>query len=965
MLEGVRGKPKFINLDMEEYKDLGLTIDVFTSTLEQEKFVSYYGGIVLQAYLPDSHLWQQKLVLWSKKRMLQGGSPIKIRLVKGANLQMELVDSSLHNWPCPVLPAKVLVDANFKKMLEFAMEPSNIQAVHLGIGSHNLFDIAYAALMAKEKGVEDYFSFELLEGMADGVRKELAAEEKQLVMYAPLVEENTFLQSIGYLIRRLDENSGKENFLRFSLFLQYGSSDWKFLEQQFLEAHRLKASLSPAPIRSQNRQLVEKAPDYARGEFSNEPDTDFHLEENLKFAWQIKKTYQKTADHKASEVPVLVGAESKTTSQFWDFFDPNTTDRVHLYRLYLSSETEILQALEWVEKDASGWRKSSLEERYGVLRKVAQNLRQQRGHLIGLMAQVTGKVFVESDVEISEAIDFAEYYPASLYRILEETGAKARPKGVVLVISPWNFPTAIPAGGVLAALATGNSVILKPAPEAAVIGVELAKIFWDAGVPKDALQVINCQENQDLVTLSTHPYIQHIIFTGGTLTAQKILENAPKIALSAETGGKNATIVTELADHDLAIKNVIHSAFSNGGQKCSATSLLILPRALYQDPKFKERLLDCAQSYKVGSAWDLENFTGPLIKKPEADLKTAIDHLQEKESWWLQSGTLADNPRLVTPAIKWGVKAGSFCHQKELFGPVLAVIEAQNFEEAISIANDTEFGLTAGLESLNEKEQELWLEKMEAGNLYINRGTTGAIVERQPFGGMKKSAFGPGMKAGGPNYCLQLADFQESAPKEPDHQGFIPPYSYLADFAELFQKVSSSFTNYPWRMAALFEKKQEFAAVIGQRNFLRYKKGQSFGLRIEKTDDFADILRASLALTVARTVAHVSLAAPLNHPQKELLEKFWRLHQISFRVETEDAWLASLHSFQRLRILSQPSLAFYQAAAKAYKPWISHKPYQDGRLELPFYLQEQSISFTYHRYGNLSNQPAWALHDGF
>ena len=361
----------------------------------------------------------------------------------------------------------------------------------------------------------------------------------------------------------------------------------------------------------------------------------------------------------------------------------------------------------------------------------------------------------ESDPEVSEAIDFCRFYADSAAYFHNLPGVSASGRGVVVVVSPWNFPLAIPCGGVAAGLAAGNNVILKPASDTVLIAYELCQCFWQAGVPKSALQFAPCSGGTVGARLVAHDAVDAVILTGGTSTAVEMLRNKPTMHLLAETGGKNATVVTALSDRDQAIKNVLHSAFSHSGQKCSATSLLILESEVYHDPSFRAALCDAVESLQVGSAWDLPTKIGPLIRPPSGALESGLKELETGEEWAVMPRLhVSGNPHLVSPGVKWGVQANSFTHCTELFGPVLGVMEARDLDDAINLVNATGYGLTSGLESLDDREQELWSSRIRAGNLYINRSTTGAIVLRQPFGGMGKSSVGPGIKAGGPNYVV-------------------------------------------------------------------------------------------------------------------------------------------------------------------------------------------------------------------
>ena len=286
-------------------------------------------------------------------------------------------------------------------------------------------------------------------------------------------------------------------------------------------------------------------------------------------------------------------------------------------------------------------------------------------------------------------------------------GLAAEGRGVVVVVSPWNFPLAIPCGGVAAALAAGNTVILKPASDTVLIAYRLAECFWRAGVPRTALQFAPCAGNSVAQYLVSHDAVDAVILTGGTSTAATMLAHKPTMNLFAETGGKNATIVTGLADRDQAIKNVLHSAFSHSGQKCSATSLLILESEVYRDPQFRQQFCDAVESLTVGSAWDLPTKIGPLIRPPSGVLETALKELEPGEEWAVMPRLHVDgNPHLVSPGVKWGVRPNSVTHCTEFFGPLLAVMEARDLDEAIDLVNATGYGLTSGLESLDDREQQ-------------------------------------------------------------------------------------------------------------------------------------------------------------------------------------------------------------------------------------------------------------------
>ncbi|MEE8400460.1 MAG: bifunctional proline dehydrogenase/L-glutamate gamma-semialdehyde dehydrogenase, partial [Desulfobacterales bacterium] len=779
---------KFVNLDMEEYRDMRVTFELFTGVLDRDEFTGLSAGIVLQSYLPDSFNVQQELTQWARKRCAAGGAPIRLRIVKGANLEMERVESAIRSWPLATYDNKIDVDANYRRMVEYGMRPENIAAVNLGIASHNLFELAFAYCLAEERNVTPLFTFEMLEGMADHIRRAIQETCDNMLLYAPVATKAQFINAIAYLIRRLDENTARDNFLRYASNLSTDSPEWVFLKKQFLSAFSRINSVGTSANRTQNRRdetFDARFSTFHSGVFINEPDTDWSLAHNQQWADEIVSEWKKGPDDIPIQIPLVVsGSDIPTERQTLECMDPSSIflsqankkkgGGVCVAVSRLASPEDIGNAVHAARADPDGWRDKSLDQRHEILARVALNLRKARGDLIGSAVANTGKTFSEADVEVSEAVDFAEYYPYALQKFAALGSIHIKGKGVGAVISPWNFPVAIPCGGITAALAAGNTVIFKPASAAIVPAFVLCRCFWEAGISKNTLQFIPCRGSESAEALTHHPDVDFIVFTGGTDTGLGIIKDRPDIYFAGETGGKNATIVTSMADRDQAIKNVIHSAFSNGGQKCSATSLLILEKELYNDSKFKTQLVDAAKSWRTGSAWDFENNMGPLTLTPEKKLKKALTKLGSGESWALKPENLDGNPHLWTPGIKWGTKPGSPGHMTEFFGPVLSVLRADTLDQAISLANQTGYGLTSGIESLDIREQAHWEKKIKAGNLYINRGTTGAVVLRQPFGGMGKSAIGSGRKAGGPNYAMQFmdienADFPESQALQNNH----------------------------------------------------------------------------------------------------------------------------------------------------------------------------------------------------
>ncbi|GHV27724.1 proline dehydrogenase [Bacteroidia bacterium] len=924
---------KFINLDMEEYKDAELTFEVFTEVLSRPEFKNYTAGLVIQAYLPDASNFQKRLLEFAKKRVAEGGAPLKMRLVKGANLQMESIVSSLKGWENPVHRSKVEVDANYLHILDMALLPENIKALRVGVASHNFFTIAYAHLLAEKNGVTEYVTFEMLEGMANNLPRVMRKLQKQIILYTPVVKSNHFLNAISYLVRRLDENTGKDNFLSYSFALKLDSPQWNFLKNQFLEACALKDTVNTIPYRKQDRTKKQE-PFKDINVFANEPDTDLDLPQNREWALKVLKKWENEVNKENFIIPVQIGDKEVLTEHKKLYHDRSRNDEVVFCEANLSTVEQVKEIIELAEKDASEWRKTPLKKRNEILHEVAENLANKRGDLIGSMSAITGKTFTEGDVEVSEAIDFCRFYPVSMKTFEDLETVSYKPKGIVLVIPPWNFPLAIPVGGVASALAGGNTVILKPATVALPVAWEFAKCFWDAGVPKDALQVVCTADRQSLSYLTAHPSIQHVILTGGTDTAFRLLENSPRTPLSAETGGKNAIIVTANADQDHAILNVVSSAFSNAGQKCSACSLLLVDKKTYNDESFKTKLKDAVKSLRTGSVWDTMNYVGPMIDNNNDKLQHAIEHLEEGESWLVAPEFVDKKKYILKPTVKWGVKPGSYTFKNELFAPLLSVVCIDDLEQGIAYANSSEYGLTAGLQSLNEEEQTLWKNSIEAGNLYINRGITGAIVRRQPFGGMKRSAFGGGIKAGGPNYVSCFVEFTEKPVDGKD-------------------RVKLAKASYEKAWKTEFSQEVDVSHIYGETNTFRYLPLKSVGFRVQENDNLEDIKLVLLAANTTKTPIFVSVSGD-NKNLDAIKQAAAELSGIQVIVQDEPAFINEMHKYERIRtVTSDLSDAIYKKAAELGKHIASNKPLIEGRLELLHYLKEQSIACEYHRYGSI------------
>ncbi|MET0954042.1 MAG: bifunctional proline dehydrogenase/L-glutamate gamma-semialdehyde dehydrogenase [Aeromicrobium sp.] len=909
------GEPTFINLDMEEYKDLDLTVAVFTTILDS--FPDLEAGIVLQAYLPDALAAMQELQAWAAKRRASGGAPIKVRVVKGANLAMERVDATIHGWPLATWGSKRDTDTNYKRVLQWAFTPERVDAVRIGVAGQNLFDIAYAWLLAGDRGVRDAIDFEMLLGMDTGPADAVRAEIGQLLLYTPVVHPSEFDVAISYLVRRLEENASSDNFMSAAFELSDDPSLLDRETQRFLDSVKNLDEAVPAPHRVQNR-LTEIQPPHAAG-FVNTPDTDPSTAANREWGRLAlaRSTYTQlgTQTVRAGRVP---GPASLETI-------------IHDTR-----------------RAARAWQDRGSEVRGWILHQAGNALGARRGDLVSVMAAEAGKTIAEGDVEVSEAIDFAHYYAESARRLDGVDGAQFVPDTLTVVTPPWNFPVAIPAGSVLAALSVGSGVIIKAAPQSQRCAAVMVEALWQAGVPREVLRFVTIDEGPLSKALIAHSDVDRVILTGAWETANLFRSWRPDLPLLAETSGKNAIVITPSADIDLAVADLVKSAFGHAGQKCSAASLAILVGSVAQSERFERQLVDAVSSLKVGHPTDPEVTMGPVIEAPRGKLADGLTTLGDGETWLLAPEQVGADARVWTPGIRTGVRPGSQFHTTEYFGPILGIMHAASLEQAIEWQNATDYGLTAGIHSLDAEEVNTWIDTVQAGNLYVNRGITGAIVQRQPFGGWKRSSVGTTAKAGGPNYLTHLGSWTprplRASSGAPD---LAPAVSALLEAARshvtpaehLALTAAAASDQVAWTRE--YGVAKDVSRLGVERNVFRYVP---VPVTIRFDGSLPELVRILLAAT--RTGSPVTVSSRTELPAG-LVD--------GARTETHDEWLAHVARERPARVRLVGTDAKELSAVVEGDPDVAihaQPVTPSGRVEALPFLQEQAISITNHRFGN-------------
>ena len=929
--------PKFINLDMEEYRDLGLTILVFKKLLTKPELQKLEAGIVLQAYLPDSFEALKELLAFSTERTANGGAGIKVRIVKGANLAMEHVDSNWHGWELATYSTKADSDANYKRLIDLALNQNTISSLRAGIAGHNLFDLAFAHKLSIRRGVADRVEYEMLQGMAQHLSKQVKKSVGGLLLYTPVVRPSEFQVAVAYLTRRLEENGSPENFMSGVFDIKSSREVFDRERLRFEKSITRIKEIASAPNRTQNR--LKENPT-AQDSFMNVSDTDPALPNNRDWIRAVLAKAKALENNLPTHESLLAQANIEAL--------------------------EVEEIVARAKASSSEWGRAP-ERRKKLILNAGVELAKARGELLQLMIAEGGKTFGEADSELSEAVDFANFYAHSIEEIKtaeQLDGVTFIPHKVVVVTPPWNFPVAIAAGGVLAALAAGASVIIKPAPQVVNCVMAMVETLWRSGIPRAVLQIALVPDNELGLQLVGHQDVDSVILTGAFETAQLFKNYRSRMKLFAETSGKNAIVISPFADLDLAAADLAKSAFGHAGQKCSAASLGILIGSVYSNKQFLKQLVDAVDSMKVGFGSQSDATVGPLIESPSPKLLRALTQLDKGESWLLEPKQLDNSGRLWRPGIKIGVQPGSFFHLTEVFGPVLGLIQAKDLNQALEIQNGTEFGLTAGIHSLNTSEITTWLENVDAGNLYVNRGITGAIVERQPFGGFKRSSVGLGLKAGGRNYLLQFGHFEDS--EESTLESELQNLDRWQDSLSQVEPDKRDWINQAirsdqyWRKSLYAPDHLDAGDLEVEGNYHRYLPDEhKIIIRVSQSATKADLVRLVVASSRGSSLS-IDPGFQSTHGLSDehlqlLVGKGWT----RFKVETEQMFINSMVQIKpgtKLILVGakEPLIESLQANPDLFV--IESPITKSGRATLLAFYREQSISITQHRFGSLQSE---------
>ena len=753
-----------LTVDMERSAFKDLTLAIFRDLLEESEFRSGpTAAVAIQAYLRDAQKDLTALIQWARERKRRIG----VRLVKGAYWDSEIAWAKQKGWPIPVFLDKAETDANYERLTRLLLENHDI--VDAAFGSHNIRSLAHAIVLAKELGIPNHgYEIQMLYGMGEPVRKAVIQNGQRVRVYLPV---GRLLPGMAYLIRRLMENTSNTSFLRQTY------AEEKEIDKLILPPLPKKA---PIPKSAGGRKIRDA--DHP-GPFRNEPLLDFSRQENRsRFARTLKETRQRFG----RDYLLWVGGEETETKEWLESINPAAPTET-IGRVAVAGREEAERALASAADFFPEWKNTSVKERAAVLFRAAELMRRRRMELAGWELFEVGKGWREADADVAEAIDYLEYYGREMMRLSaprvtqplpgESNVYLYEPRGIAAVIAPWNFPLAILTGMTAAALVAGNCAIVKPAEQSPVTGALLVEILREAGLPDAACQLL--QGGGELgAYLVRHPAVHLIAFTGSREVGLEILraaydhppeqEHVKRVV--CEMGGKNAIIVDEDADLDEAVVHILESAFGYQGQKCSAASRIILTEEIHDH--LLERLVEAVRSLKIGPPDDPRNFIGPVIDAAAYSRIIGYIDLGKREGKCVLDREAPSGGYFIGPAIFSGIEPSHRLANEEIFGPVLSVIKAKGFDAALAIANRSSYALTGGIFSRSPAHIEKARKEFRVGNLYINRGITGAVVERQPFGGLKLS--GIGSKAGGPDYLLQFLEPRTISENTLRH-GFVAP----------------------------------------------------------------------------------------------------------------------------------------------------------------------------------------------
>lgn len=926
---------KTILLEIEKYRDAHLTVNAFRHTLNEEEFLHLQAGITMQAYFPDSNEWQQELCAWAEKRVQQGGAPIKMRLVKGNAPIAEREEATQHRWTSATYDTKAEGDANYIRLLRYALNPERTHCVLPIIATHNLFDFCYAILFAEREGVTPCVEFEMYEGVANYQARAIAKEGIPISVCAPVVSQKEFPTAVPHLIQRLQSISQEGSFLHDVGEMTSGSLSWATHKKYFLAACEAYDKVASAP--KAGKQTSVEAEDFVAT-----ANTDWRLPTHCEQAAQLLDAEKESNLH---IIPLIIDGKEQESPLRGVGRDPSHP-LTGTYRFMYATFEQVDAALNTARSASTDWAATSLKERAACLKKAGQQIEKCRQELITAMVRDVATDIADADTEVSAAVDLCSYYSEALTRPGLGDGIRFSPLGAICVASPRDFPCATPCGEIAAALMGGNAVLFKPAPQAVYVGWKLAQCFWKAGISQKVLQFVPTLENEIGQKLLSSSMLDAVVLDGKRETEQLFRSWNPNRPVLSQTDGKNSIIITATANLDAAIRALVQSSFGRAGQKHSAVSLAILEASVYDNPMFASLLKEAVSALKTGSAWDAETTLPPLSEALNEESTKELFRLDTDESWLLEPHRDTENPQLWSPGIRMGVHRDAWFFRQKVAGPFLGLVRADSLDEAIAIQNACPHTTAAGIFSADEREIKRWKSAVRVGNLSVNLPIFDVSAGRHPHGGGLQSAFCAGGMLGGANYPIFFTSPKETAlPNERASESEVM-HTLCSRLCNIVPEKTSRITAACGSITRWWKKEfsvpQELFATESMRHAFRYLPTE-IAIRAEESlsdDDLAIILMAAL-----QTKSHVILSSNSERPW--LASPSLLPENITAIQETREQFEAHFSEWVAQDVSVRDFAATAETRQKAAKVnlHLSEAPVlANGRIELLHFLREQTIS---------------------
>lgn len=920
------------------YSHDALALKAFIKLAEDPEFLSLPLGVVLHAYFPDSYTSAARVLDSAKKRRAAGGAPLTVTLSKGKFLKKEsqIASSDFHPQPCFL--KRQLTDANFKKILKLLIKKESISYCHTQVFTHNLLDIAYALALKTREGIKHGLSFEMVQNLSSPLKKTLVHMGEKTVERKTYVPRRYEKQAIITLYRKISDQSNPYSFICSTCGSNPEESGWQDQVRRFEESIQIEA------LNHEPRML------HAKREDPFNPMFPFHqlIKCELPAHQTLIEEATKSPSWDVVELPYIQG-ESLSKE------NPHQSG-APLYTFTLPKSSDLPTLLEPLSTKSELLVRQCYEPLAAKLESVLEHLKQAQTKLIQALIYDLAMPFHLANQEISAAIDFAQYALNTISPMLSNRDIEFTSKGLI-AISPHPYtPLSTLSSALFGSLLCGNRVVVA-APTSCVQTLFLfTQFFMQAGFSQEQLLFVPSDETV-LNTIASSPLIDEMHYFGYRDQARQLYTKRGMTGFKAELEGKNTMIVTAMSDRDSAIKHVIDSAFQFNGCHPFSISVLILEKEVYQDPIFKERLVEAAKALEVGAAHTPSSAITPLMQ-PLNPLQEEMLESEEIE-WLLKPQKVSEQSLLYSPGIAWNVKRGSMLHTCPLGIPVLGVMCAENLDQAIYLANNTPFGLAASMESLDIREHKQWLNQIKAGSRFINIPTTHLRVKKHPICAIKGSIFGPSRSRGGPNALIPFVNLtQEGIPKEK-----FPINQKVNNLTRLLDKITLSAEDLGIWYASIasyafffgqFKRDRDQVKVIGEDHTLSYRPRKKLVLRINPDDLPIDFLRILAATLTAHVPIEVSWEKSPDLVEKQI---DWNglLPNCTLVEEKFDAFLNRVKSshFQIIRTISEPSQRLKEALAGTPTFIESGTPFSNGRFELLRYFHEIATSSTYHRFGNL------------